>query len=124
MKAFLRTFLLVAGTFLFGGIFVVAVMNGPGTEAGQERKRRLDEARKSREDSWVSYRDQNCSLLDAEIRRFSRGAGKTISYDDWPVRVWRCKDGAMFDEVNSQVPKNWRNPLMPAAETTIGSGMP
>lgn len=116
MKTFLRTFLMVAGMFVLGGIFVVAVMNGPETEAGQERKRRLDAANKNREGSWISYRDKNCTLLEAEIRRFHRGAGITHSYDDRPVRVWRCEDGAMFDEVDSRVPKNWRNPLSRSEE--------
>jgi hypothetical protein len=62
--------------------------------------------------AWQSYRDTNCSLLKAEIRSFNRYYGKAQRSSEEPVRVWRCPDNQLFDEVHGAIPTDWasRNP--------------
>lgn len=100
-----------AGCMLLGILAIVMVANGPNTQAGKEWRERIEAGHRLRIASWEAYRDANCSQVRAEMRRFYSGAGITHSWTDKPVRVWRCETGAMFDEIDSQVPRNWRNPL-------------
>lgn len=74
--------------------------------------RRVEARQRAQEVAWRTYRDTKCSLLKAEIRTFSRYYGKTLRSSEEPVRVWRCPDNQLFDEVHGAIPTDWasRNP--------------
>lgn len=75
-------------------------------------RQRLETRERAQAVAWRSYRDTKCSLLKAEIRSFNRYYGKAQRSSEEPVRVWRCPDNQLFDEVHGAIPTDWasRNP--------------